>query len=509
MNDSTTGSIGTSAAARRARTIELGTEMLAWYKDSYLSPLGFDVSAAKLTECVDPSTGAKLWDLPNFSSADINAAVERASAAQRKWEQTPPQVKSEHLMACANAFASIEGSLADLVALETGKSLTYEARSETKLASAIFRYFAGLCTEVKGRSIQADTKLFGFTTHHPWGVVAGIVPWNMPLMFMAYKIAAPLAVGNSVVIKMPEQASVTLMFVLRKIIDLLPKGTIEFVAGEGDGTGNSLVNHPKVDKVSFTGSVDSGRHVYRQVADRLRPVTLELGGKSAMVILEDCDITKAVDGVFNSTRFTRAGQSCTSATRIYVPSSRMQEYREALSAKLSGLMLGDALDEQTQCGPVVSKKQQKRVEAYLEQASADNLDIEVYGDYLPGTERDLSCFVQPHLIFNPPHDHIVSQEEIFGPVATVTGYDSVQQAIDLSNATAYGLSASVWGRDINECLNIAQGFRAGIVQINQNAIMLPGFSYGGVGVSGIGKESSLEAMLGTYTYEKTNIVNFG
>ena len=494
---------------RRRRALATGRAELDAYLADCMAGLVPGGDPDGWIDAIDPSTGETLWQVPNFSAAQVNAAVRRAVAAGPGWRAIPPAEKAACLGACADAIAAIAHPLADLVSLETGKALVTESRAESALATAIFRYFAGLCHEIKGRSVQAGAKLFGFTTRHPWGVVAGIVPWNMPLMFMAYKIAAPLAAGNTVVIKMPEQASVSLMYVLARIRSLLPDGVIEFISGEGATAGQSLVVHPGVGKVSFTGSVASGRAVYQSAAALIRPVTLELGGKAPMVILQDCAIDTAIDGIFNSMRFTRAGQSCTSASRIYVPRALMGDYRARLAERLDSVIMGDALDERTACGPVVSHRQKARIVRYLDTARADGLDVASYGSALDGATPDAGCFVNPHLIFDPPHEHPVSQEEIFGPVATVSGYDEIDDVVARANATEYGLSASVWGKDIGLCLDIAERFTAGIVQINQNAIMLPGFSYGGVGISGIGKESSLEAMLETYSYEKMNIVNYG
>jgi betaine-aldehyde dehydrogenase len=494
-----------SADDRRQATRAAGQSVL----ETFLAGDASGAAPRGWIDAHDPSTSDALWQIPDYSTAQVDAAVARAAAAGPAWKALPPAEKGARLHACADAIAGIAEPLAELISLETGKALVTESRAEAQLANAIFRYFAGLCHEMKGRSIQAGQKLFGFTTRHPWGVVAGVVPWNMPLMFMAYKVAAPLAAGNTVVIKLPEQASVSIIYTFQTIRDLLPEGVVELVCGEGATAGQDLVVHPQVGKVSFTGSVASGRDVYQSAAGLIRPVTLELGGKAPMVILPDCSIDAAIDGIFNSMRFTRGGQSCTSASRIYVHASQMDAYRERLAARLDAMVMGDALDEATECGPVVSAKQQGRINAYLDRACEDGLEIAAFGRFGEGAAEDKGYFVRPHLIFNPPHEHPVSQEEIFGPVATVSGYTDVDQVVELSNTTPFGLSASVWGRDIGQCLDIAERFRAGIVQINQNAIMLPGFSYGGVGVSGIGKESSLEAMLETYTYEKMNIVNYG
>jgi len=491
---------------RRQKAHENGQEAIEWFAGHVGADgpiLGSDVA------CFDPSNGQQLWTVPECSDGYVDTLVGQARLAQPAWEATSPSQRAKILLACADAIDAMQDELAEVLALETGKSYTQECLGEVALPGAIFRYFAGLVHEIKGRSIQAGPKLMGFTTLHPWGVVAGIVPWNVPLMFMAYKVAAPLAAGNTVVIKMPEQATASLAMILKALLPFLPVGTVDFISGTGVKAGAALSTHKGIDKISFTGSVETGSLIYQTAAQSMKAVTLELGGKNPMIILEDCDIDKAVNGIVGSMRFTRSGQSCTASSRIYVPKDQLNAYRDALGARLDALVIGDAVDMQTDAGPVVSLAQKQRVDAYLAQARADGLDVVEYGQMSKEAAQSGGYYVKPHVVYQPDHAHPIAVEEIFGPITTVTGYTTVQEAVTLANDTEFGLSASVWGNDINTCLSCAAAFRAGIVQINQNAIMLPGFSYGGVGISGVGKESSLEAMLETYMFEKTNIVNFG
>jgi len=475
-----------------------------WYSDAQ-----FDGSApsAKL-EIHDPSSGSFLANVPICSSEVVEQAVARARKAQPPWAELRPEQRAALLFEIADRVDAISAGLSELLALETGKSLETECRGEVALLSQIFRYFAGVCHEIKGHTVDFGHKILGFVTHHPVGVVAGIVPWNVPLMLMSYKVAAPLIAGNTVVIKMPEQATHSLIAVYQIVREVLPKGVCEFLSGDGATTGEALIQSRGIDKVSFTGSVETGRHVYEQSAKLIRPVTLELGGKSPMIVLDDCDIDKAVDGIFGSMRFTRAGQSCTAASRVFLTSRNITQVQEQLIERLNGVTIGPALDPQTQCGPLVTRKQRDRVTRYLDEAKADGIQITACGKVLPGTPWDQGFYVKPHVVLNPPDAHTIATEEVFGPVVCLLEYTQLDEAIERANDSKFGLSASVWGKDISDCMNTAAKLNAGIVQINQNAIMLPGLAYGGIKDSGIGRESSVEAMVSTYMYSKTNILNY-
>lgn len=457
----------------------------------------------------DPSTGEAFATVPVCHAGIVGEVTRRARVAQRSWAQTTVQDRSRLMTACADRLEEIGDELALLLALESGKALETECRGEVALAVEIFRYFGGVAHELKGHTTPLGTNVIGFTTRHPHGVVAGIVPWNVPLMFMGYKVAAPLVAGNTSVIKVPEQTSFTLIRVLQVLLEVLPRDVVHFLTGSGDVTGAALVADPDVDKVSFTGSVETGRAVYEASARLIRPVTLELGGKSPMIVLPDCDIDKAVEGVVKSMRFTRGGQSCTAASRVFIAAPMLDEFRDRLAVALDRIVIGPALDPGTECGPLISAAQRDRVQAHVDRAVADGLTVETYGTVAEGVDWDGGYYVRPCAVIDPPPTHPVAVEEVFGPVVCLFPYDDIDDALERANDTEFGLSASVWGRDIADCMRLADALQAGIVQINQNAIMVPGIAYGGIRNSGLGKEGSLEAMLDSYTYAKTNILNYG
>lgn len=478
----------------------------SWYLDR-MAPHG--LGELTTVEAFNPATGAEIASIPVCDASVVDAVVAAARAAQPPWASSASAARSRVLLAMADAVEAATDELVPLLAFETGKAVRTECVGEVGLLVEILRYFAGLTHEVKGHTTKLGDGILGFVTRHPHGVVGGIVPWNVPLMLMGYKVAAPLAAGNVAVVKIPEQATYSLLRVLQIFDEVLPAGVCTFLTGDGDVTGRALVSNRGVDKISFTGSVDTGRDVGIEAARRIRPVTLELGGKSPMIVLADCDVDLAVDGIVRSMRFTRGGQSCTAASRVYVHRSMLDAVQTSLGAQLDTLVLGPPLDERTDCGPLVSARQRDSVIGFIDEARTDGLDVRRYGQVAPDADLEGGYYVHPHAVFEPPPHHRVAKEEIFGPVVCIFAYDDVNEALAAANDSEFGLSASVWGRDVSMCLQLADQLQAGIVQINQNAIMVPGIAYGGIKNSGVGMESSLEAMLESYTWSKTNILNFG
>ncbi len=396
-----------------------------------------------------------------------------------------------------------------LLALETGKALRTECVGEVNIIVEILQYFANLGSELKGRSVPFRKEILAITTREPLGVVAGIIPWNMPLMFLGYKLAAPLLTGNTVVLKAPETAPFTIFFIADLLSKVFPAGVFNVLVGRGESTGTELIEHPDIRKISFTGSVRSGRTVYSTAAKHLKQVNLELGGKSPMLVLPDCDLSVAVEGAIAGIRFTRQAQSCTSTTRVYLPSSVLDSFMENVLAQAAELRIGDPLDLETDTGSIVSAKQHARVMEFVEDARLKGMEPLVCGELPSGDGLENGSFMRPHFYVNPPHDAKIVQKEIFGPVMCVFSYETESELISKANDVDYGLSASVWGRDVSQCLRVARSLDVGFVQINQNAVMLPGLSYAGTKASGFGSETSLESMLQSFTREKTTIVNLG
>jgi aldehyde dehydrogenase (NAD+) len=346
------------------------------------------------------------------------------------------------------------------------------------------------------------------TVREPLGVVGAIIPWNVPMMLMALKIAPALVAGNSVVVKSAEEAPFCVLRACQILNQVLPPGVLNILSGNGPDCGGPLVAHPGVRKVTFTGSVETGRIVYSTTALKLIPVTLELGGKSPMIVMEDADLPKAIEGAVAGMRFTRQGQSCTAASRIFVHESLHDEFVERLTARIDGMKMGDPLDEATDIGTIILHEQYEKVREYIR-----------IGESIPGA-RSFVCsrlpdspalknglFVQPVIFAGLSNDTRLAREEIFGPVTCIIEFESYDDAIDQANDSEYGLAATIWTRDLRTALQGAMQLEAGFVQVNQNLVVTSNLSYGGTKNSGLGKEASLEAMLEHFTHKKTIILN--
>jgi len=398
--------------------------------------------------------------------------------------------------------------LGRLVSLETGKALRTESRLEASALADIFDFFAGLASELKGETVPFNPDMLTMTLREPVGVVGVIIPWNAPLLLMALKIAPALVAGNAVVVKAAEEAPLAVLRVAQIMSEVLPPGLFNLLTGYGPECGAPLVSHKDVRKITFTGSVDTGKIVYRLAADKLIPATLELGGKSPMIVMADADLDRAVAGAVSGMRFTRQGQSCTAASRIFVQSTVHDRFVERLVATVDQMKMGDPLSEDTDIGTVISKEQFDRVQRYIDLGlkefgskayTCSSLPVDpIFSDGL---------FIRPHIFTGINNKSRLAQEEIFGPVCCVISFENYEDAISAANDSEFGLAATIWTSDLRTALDATRRLEAGFVQVNQNLVVQPGLSYGGTKASGLGKEASLESMLAHFTTQKTVIIN--
>lgn len=459
-------------------------------------------------DVVNPATGAVVGQAAYGEAADVAAAVEAAASAQKDWAKIPARQRGKLVAECGRLLQDHVEELARLITLETGKALRTESRVEAGVLSDSFIYYGGLAPELKGETVPLFANTLNMTLREPIGVVGAIIPWNVPLLLMALKIAPALTAGNAVVVKSAEEAPFTVLRVCQILGQVLPPGLFNMLSGMGPECGAPLVAHPKVGKVTFTGSVETGRIVYKAAAEKLIPVTLELGGKSPMIVMGDADIDKAVDGAVVGMRFTRQGQSCTAASRIFVHDSIHDAFVAKLKAKVDAMVMGDPMDEKTDIGAIVSCGQFTKVKDYIRVGSETPGAVAHVCSRLPEDPAlAKGLFVQPVIFTGLTNDSRLAREEIFGPVTCVIRFTDYEAAIAQANDSEYGLAASIWTQNLKIAMDAIHRLEAGLVQVNQNMVVQPNISYGGIKASGLGKEASLEAMLEHFTHKKTAIIN--
>jgi acyl-CoA reductase-like NAD-dependent aldehyde dehydrogenase len=459
-------------------------------------------------DVVNPATGARIATAAEADAEDVDRAVAAAVKAQKAWKKLHPRERGRLVAECGRRLAQHAEEIARLIALETGKALRTDSRVETGVLADVFEFFGGLGGELKGECVPFKTESMTITQREPIGVVGAIIPWNVPLMLMALKIAPAMVAGNAVVVKSAEEAPLAVLRTCQIMNEILPPGVFNMLSGDGPTAGAPLVAHPKIGKVTFTGSVETGRIVYKTAAEKLIPVTLELGGKSPMIVMADADIDKSVAGAVAGMRFTRQGQSCTAASRIFVHDSIHDEFLAKLKAKVDAMVIGDPLDEKTDIGTIISRQQFDKVQSYISVGEADGTAHRCSA--MP-TDPKLAggLYVRPVIFTGLDNDHRLAREEIFGPVTMLIRFADYDTVIEQANDSDFGLAASIWTRDLKTALDATQRLEAGVVQVNQNMVVQANMSYGGVKQSGLGKEATLEAMLEHFTHKKTIIFNLG
>ena len=446
--------------------------------------------AAQAEPVLEAATGEPIGDGASGTAAEVDAAVAAARAALPQWRSASPEHRAGVLGAFAAALHARAQTTDKLVTRENGMPMSLSRGANGLFPAALLGYYAKLITETPIEQIRPSAMGHTIVRREPVGVVAAIVPWNYPQALAAFKLAPALAAGCTVVLKAaPETALDALVFAEAAQECGMPPGVLNVVPG-GVETGKHLVSHPGVDKVSFTGSTAAGRIIGEVCGRLLRPVTLELGGKSAAIILDDADLDATMRGL-RSVSFVNNGQTCYLGSRILAPRSRYAEVIDALADLVNGFSVGDPLDKATDIGPVVSARQRDRVLDYIEAGKSSGAKL-VVGGGVP-KDQPRGWFVSPTVFADVDNSDRIAQEEIFGPVLAVIPYDSDEQAIALANDSEFGLAGTVWSTDTDRATEVAREIHTGTIGINDYQLDM-GAPFGGVKASGIGRELGPEGL---------------
>jgi acyl-CoA reductase-like NAD-dependent aldehyde dehydrogenase len=466
------------------------------------------VPAAGAFPTIDPSDGSKLADVPEGSAADVDAAV---SAARRAFDQGPwrvmaPAERARLMWRLADLIEAHAEEFATIDSLDNGKPIGEARAVDVALTIEIFRYYAGWCTKLTGDTLPNSIPgMFTYTLREPVGVVAGIIPWNFPLLMCAYKLGPSLCTANTIVLKPAEQTPLSALRLGELIVEAgFPPGVVNIVPGFGPTAGAALAAHPRVDKVSFTGEYTTGQEILRASTGNLKRVTLELGGKSPNIVFADADMAAALEGAFGGVFFNQ-GQCCIAGSRLFVERKIAGEVTERLVERARRIRLGPGLAPDTDMGPVVSDEQLDRILGYVEIGRREGAHVATGGNRLGGEHAE-GFFVEPTVLTGVANDMRIAQEEIFGPVASVISFDDIDQVLDWANQTRFGLAAGVWTRDLSKAHSVAAALRSGTVWVNTYGMFDPAVPYGGYKMSGYGRELG-EASLDAYTQTKSVWVN--
>jgi aldehyde dehydrogenase (NAD+) len=455
-------------------------------------------------ETENPFTGTAWARIPRAGKEDVDRAVEAAADAFRapSWSGISASQRGALIRRFADLLAANADRLAEIETRDNGK-LIAEMRGQLRYMPQWYHYFAGLADKVEGRVIPIDKPgVFNFTREEPLGVVAAITPWNSPLMLATWKLAPALAAGNTIVWKPSEYSSASALEFGALFEEAgFPPGVVNILTGFGSEIGEHLVSHPLVDKIAFTGGDRTGQGVYELAARQIKPVTLELGGKSANIVFADAVLEDAVKGVVSGI-FAASGQTCIAGSRALVHRSIYPAFIEALVAFAKTAKIGDPAAPSTQVGPITTRPQLDKVLSYIQIAKEEGATLALGGRRATDPACGEGWFVEPTIFTDVAPGMRIAQEEVFGPVLAIIPFDSDEEAIEIANGTIYGLAAGVWTQSIARALTMSEKLKAGTVWINTYRAVSYMSPFGGFKRSGIGRESGLSAIR-EYLQEKS------
>jgi acyl-CoA reductase-like NAD-dependent aldehyde dehydrogenase len=464
------------------------------------------VSGAVL-DVVNPATNRVIGQIPRCDERDVENAVAAAKRAAPAWRAAEPQMRAAALLAFADQVAERGEELARLDSLDNGSPL-HEMRNDIGLATSQVRYLAGLALEVRGRTMPETPGHLHYTMRQPFGVVARIIAFNHPLMFAATKIAAPLIAGNCVILKPSEFTSLSALAMAQDLARLFPPGVVQILTGLGGEVGDALVRHPGIGRIAFIGSAATGRRIQASAATTaVKTVTLELGGKNPIVVFPDADLDLAVEGAIRGMNFTWQGQSCGSTSRLLVHRDCYDELVSKVGERLARMRPGSPLDPASDTGAIVTPQQLDKVLSYIEIGKSEQARLVTGGERLTDGDLANGNFVTPALFADVDPAGRLATEEIFGPVLAAIPFGDYDEAVAIANSVEYGLTASVFTRDLRTALAFSRDVDAGYVWVNETSRHFIGAPFGGVKNSGVGREEDLEE-IESYTQLKSVNIRF-
>jgi phenylacetaldehyde dehydrogenase len=465
-----------------------------------------DASSGRRLDVRDPATAEVVTTVPAADAADVDRAVKAARAAfeSREWGAARPVDRERWLLKLADLIEAHAAELAELETIDNGKPLVISQRVDVPSAVDFVRYCAGWATKIEGTTVEPSlpgfrkNEFFAYTRREPVGVVGAIIPWNFPLLMAVWKVGPALATGCAIVLKPAEDTPLTALRLAELALEAgFPPGALNVVTGEGPTAGAALAAHPGIDKVAFTGSTAVGKRIGQAALENMTRLSLELGGKSPVIVLDDIDPAVAATGAANAI-FFNSGQVCVAGSRLYVQRKVYDAVLAGVSAIAGKMRIGPGIEKGTQLGPLVSERQLQRVEGYV-RAGLDEGATLVAGGGRHGTR---GWFHQPTILTGAGPSARVVQEEIFGPVLVASPFDDVDEIAALANGTAYGLSASIWSNDLKRVHRLIPRIKAGTVWVNCHGLLDNALPFGGYKQSGIGREMG-RAMIDLYTETKS------